>query len=251
MNMDDAQARSALVVEGDEWPHVGHPAGVDPDPHVHRRLLDRLAVADAERRHIADALHDGPVQDLATVGIRLGTYRTSLSDDRARQAIQELEQGVRHALSSIRELIVDLAPPEVDDDLEAPLRAYVDETFGDEVACTIEVEGDPLGHPVAEAAFRILQQALSNIRAHAQARSLRVRVARDASAVVGEVVDDGVGAAPEVLMASTPGHLGLRRMHEHAEAVGGWVRLASGGDGGVKVRFSLPLDGPTPAEGSS
>lgn len=246
--MDDGQARSALVVEGDEWRRARPSARVDPEA-GQRQLLDRLAVADAERRHIADALHDGPVQDLASVGIRLGTYRTGLSDARERQAIDELEQTVRHALGGIRKLIVDLAPPEVDDDLETPLQAYVEETFGDDVTRTIEVDGvDPLGHELAEAAFRILQQALSNIRAHAEARSFRVHVVREATCVVGEVVDDGVGAPPEILMASTPGHLGLRRMHEQAEAVGGWVRLASGADGGVTLRFSLPLERAAPAE---
>jgi two-component system sensor histidine kinase DegS len=207
-------------------------------------LVRRLHLQDVERRRLADALHDGPVQALASVGIRLGTFRTGLLDDDQRQAVTALEAEVRRALGGIRSLIVELAPPDVDQDLTVPLRSYLEETFGPEVACRLVVDQpDPLPHDVATAAFHIVRLALGNVRDHAAASALAVDVAVTDDRLEGQVVDDGIGAPAEVLLASLPGHLGLRRMHEHAEALGGWVRVASQEGGGVTVRFSIPLDG--------
>jgi signal transduction histidine kinase len=214
-----------------------------PDPLVRvAPEAEQVASEAAERRHLADALHDGPVQVLASIGIRLGTFRSGLDDPDQQHAVEALEDDVRRALRSMRSLILDLSPPEVDTTLEGPLRSYLDETFGPEVQCHLAVDQpQPLPHDHATAAFRIVQLALSNVRAHASAGTVRVSIAVDADGLRGEVVDDGVGAPAEVLLTSPPGHLGLRRMHEHAAAVGGWVRLASSPDDGVIVRFWMPL----------
>jgi two-component system sensor histidine kinase DegS len=207
-------------------------------------LVRRLHLQDVERRHLADALHDGPVQVLASVGIRLGTLRTGLQDEDQRQAVAALEAEVRRALGGIRSLIVELAPPDVDQNLTVPLRSYIEETFGPEISCQLVVDQpDPLPQDVATAVFHIVRLALGNVRDHAAASTVAVDVAVTCDRIEGQVVDDGIGAPAEVLLASLPGHLGLRRMHEHAEALGGWVRVASQEGGGVTVRFSIPLDG--------
>jgi signal transduction histidine kinase len=205
--------------------------------------LESLAAADeARRRAIADALHDGPVQDLASLSIRLGTYRAGLEDANQRSTIAQFEGTVRDAIAGIRGLMLELAPPAVEGDLAAAVEAYANEVL--EPSTKVVVVGEQLAlvdDTTARGALSIIQQALSNVRAHAGAHQVDVCLKTEAGSLLGEVTDDGAGAAPEALVAPRPGHFGLRRMREQADALGGWVRVASAPGTGVTVRFKLPI----------
>lgn len=214
-------------------------------------LLELLVAADEEqRRAIADALHDGPVQELASLSIRLGTYRSGLDDPSQQVTIAHFEGTVRRAIDGIRGLILELAPPDVADDLVAGIRDHGAAVLGGDVA--LEVRGEvahDLPEPVRRAAFTIVQQALANVRAHASASRVVICLDVADDALTGQVLDDGVGAPPEALLTAAPGHLGLRRMRERAQSLGGWVRVASTPGQGVTVRFRIPLADPTAPAG--
>jgi signal transduction histidine kinase len=92
---------------------------------------------------------------------------------------------------------------------------------------------EDLPSAVQLAAFRIVQEALTNVTRHAQARSVRVRVGDDGGVSI-EVVDDGVGGAP------VPGN-GLTGMRERAAALGGTLDAGPGPGGGFRVAAHLPV----------
>lgn len=213
------------------------------DERRRRTRLGRLAAEDeARRQQLADALHDGPIQQMASVGIRLGTLRSRIDDEAVRQSVSGLEETVRDAIEGIRTLIIDLAPPPVDADLADSVTTYADRTMGEGIEVDLrlaDLSGVP--EPVGRAGYAIVQHALANVRTHAHARHVSVDLRVHDDALVGEVVDDGVGAPPDLLAGSVPGHLGLRRMREQAEALGGCTQIASVPGAGVTVRFRVPF----------
>jgi signal transduction histidine kinase len=105
------------------------------------------------------------------------------------------------------------------------------------VTATIEVHGTPHALPatVDLAAYRIVQEALTNVARHASTSRATVRVTYDEDALVVEIDDDGVVAAP-----ITPG-TGLTGMNERAAALGGTLSAGPRGGGGFRVRARLPV----------
>jgi signal transduction histidine kinase len=89
-------------------------------------------------------------------------------------------------------------------------------------------------------AFRIVQEALANVRRHAGARSVEVALGERGGGLHVVVRDDGRGFDPSA--PEEPGHLGLRAMPERAELVGGRLRIESGPGRGTTVEVWLPLD---------
>ena len=101
------------------------------------------------------------------------------------------------------------------------------------VTLAIELE-DRLPEPVEVAAFYVVSESLANIGKHAHASAVTIAVARSATGVVVEVVDDGVGGA------DTRGGSGLRGLADRVEALGGRFQLFAPDGGGTGVRAELP-----------
>jgi signal transduction histidine kinase len=99
----------------------------------------------------------------------------------------------------------------------------------------IDLNGDAVPSPVGQAAFRIVQEALTNVMRHAHATSAHVLVERTRDELVVEVTDDGSGGP-----AGGEGH-GLRGMSERAAALGGRISAGPRVEGGWCVRALLPL----------
>ena len=92
--------------------------------------------------------------------------------------------------------------------------------------------------------YRIAQEALTNVRKHAEARTATVTLAERGGGYFVRVSDDGIGFLAERL-TGVPGHLGLASMRERAELAGGWLRVASELGRGTDVEFWIPAgDGP-------
>jgi signal transduction histidine kinase len=110
------------------------------------------------------------------------------------------------------------------------------------IACFVDVPIDNIGVPkdVATAAYRILQEALTNVWKHAQASEVHVKVAKTRKNLVLRISDNGVGLASAV---SDKSSLGLVGMRERARLAGGSVRVTSRRSGGAQVMARLPLDG--------
>lgn len=203
-------------------------------------LLERsISAADTERRRIAEHLHDRAIQALTA-----GLFRLEHAQEvDSTEHLEPVREAVRRAIEDLRLTILELIPADTPAaELEDAIATYIQHTIRDrpvetELVVTIP---DPAAVPdaVAAAANRIVQEAISNVRRHADAQHLRVRLEIRDRTLFGSVRDDGRGLHGP----AAPGHVGLRLMRERAAAAGGLVMIDAGPDGhGTEVRFELPL----------
>ena len=210
-----------------------------------RWLLGRVVWAqEEERRRIAGEVHDDAIQTIAAARLMLTTFRDQLHDDYQRDLLDHLEEAVSSSLARLRTLVFDLRPAQLDDDgLAAALREYLTETSA-QGGFAADLRDDLEREPPAEArviAYRICQEALTNVRVHARASRVEVRLEEVQGGLLVTVTDDGEGFDPELLRA-TPRrrHLGLTSMSERATMADGWCRVDSHPGQGTCVRFWLP-----------
>lgn len=217
-----------------------------------RRLLARLVDAqEEERRRVANDIHDDPLQKLVVIVMRMNLIKMREVDPETLRELDTLAETVRSAIASMRNMIFQLRPPALDEEgIAAALVQYLDR-LGGELA--FEVEDRLEAEPPSElrlVMYRITQEALANVRKHAKADNVLVRIDERDGGYRIRVEDDGVGfQAPEVLR-SAPGHLGLSAMRERAEEFGGWCRVSSLAGGGTIVESWLPGT-PVDADGTA
>ncbi len=224
-----------------------------------RLSRERLVSArEEERRRLRRDLHDGLGTALAALHLQAGGLRRLIDTDppAAQTALAELRTDIRAAVAEIRRLVYDLRPPALDElGLAGALRALaaqldhaegrVNEAGEGGVQVLVEAADTlpPLPAAVEVAAYRIAQEALSNVARHAQAQHCWVRVWL-AEGLNVEVSDDGLG-----LPVAPRRGVGLRSMPERAAELGGRCQLAPRAGGGTTVSVWLPLlGGPEGAE---
>lgn len=203
-----------------------------------------------ERRRIARELHDGTLQSLLAVVRRLEFYAQAEPDPAPRARLAELLHMVSDAAAGVRLISRDLRPPILEDlGLEPALRMLVAAAREGEGAvphASLHVQGEAerLEPSVELALFRIAQEALANIRRHARATGLELRLMVEPAAVTLEVHDDGLGfEVPESLAGlAAHGHFGLLGMQERAWAAGGALEVAATPGLGTRLRVRIPLD---------
>jgi signal transduction histidine kinase len=206
--------------------------------------LARRAVA-AERQAIARELHDVVAHALSVIAVQAGTGRVVIESDTAtaRSALASIEHESRAALDEMRRLLAVLRS---DDDDAGPLEpapglddidALVASTIGSGLPVDVTVEGEPARMPAGAdlAAYRIVQEALTNVRRHAGASHVDVRITWCPAGVELEVTDDGRGGG----VAAGGGH-GLVGMRERAALYGGWVEAGDRPGGGYRVAAHIP-----------
>lgn len=206
-----------------------------------RDLLERLiSVGDHERRIIADGIHDDTIQRLAASILLIESVRRHPENDDNEQRVLEVERELRHTVHSLRNLIFELTPPELEEDgLAAAVDRVAAHLFADtevRVTCDVEVPVD-LDHHLGVMTYRIAAEALTNARRHSAASTVHLRLGLDDDRLVGTVIDDGIGAHD---VAEQPGHLGLRSMRERAEAFGGQLSVSTSSSGGTMVEWWVP-----------
>ena len=208
----------------------------------------RAAVAE-ERARIARELHDVVAHSVSVIAVQTGSIRHRLRSERPAEAaeLSGVEQTARQALAEMRRMLgllraddegLSLAPqPGMD---EVPrLVDQVRET-GLDVELVIEGDRRPLAPGVDLAAYRILQEALTNVMKHAGPSHARVAVRFGQRAVELEVADDGRGPSA----GHNGGGHGLVGMRERVALYGGSVQTGPGADGGFVVSASLPIAAP-------
>jgi signal transduction histidine kinase len=208
-----------------------------------RLLQDAVAAADRERRRIAGDLHDGPVQELAGLSMRLSAAADGVPEA-ASQVLEEAAGGVRASVRSLRSAIVGIYPPNLGTvGLRAALSDLVaaSELRGLAVSLEVDAEVDDLDVDVAALVFRGAQEALRNAEEHAHARRVDVSVGAVGEGAVLRVADDGVGIEEGRLdRARDEGHVGLSILGDLARASGGELRVARGDAGGTVVTMEVP-----------
>jgi signal transduction histidine kinase len=97
-----------------------------------------------------------------------------------------------------------------------------------------------IGRKMQITAYRVVLEALSNVRKHAHAQTATVTVEDMDGGVHCSVTDDGTGIAPEELGVSLPGHMGMISMRQRVEIARGWIKLHSAPGEGTTIEFWLP-----------
>jgi len=210
-----------------------------------RWLLGRVVRAqEEERRRIAGDIHDDAIQTIAAARLRLAVFRNRLQDPEQRRQLEEAETAVSSSLERLRTLVFDLRPAMLDEvGLGAALRQYLAETTG-QSSFKAQLRDDLAQEPPAEVrviAYRIAQEAITNVRMHARASRVHVRLEEARGGLLVTIADDGVGFEPARAAASPrPGHLGLTSMRERATMADGWYRVDSHPGHGTTITFWLP-----------
>lgn len=221
-------------------------AGVAIDSVYLHLQLQSLALNE-ERLRIAREMHDGMAQMVAYVIAKAQAVQAHLDRDRREQADDHLAQllaAARDAYAELREGILALRTRlDGDQTLSAALAAYVEswrEQSGVEASC--EIVGEPLLAPLVELqVLRIVQEAMSNVRKHARATRVDVRLALEGGRVYASVADDGGGFDPTPSEPGVP-HFGLAIMRERAQAIGADLDVDSAPGEGTRVRLSVATE---------
>lgn len=213
---------------------------------LHRLSARLVSVQEEERRRIARELHDEVGQALSAVNLELTAaqqylQRTGTDTDLLREA-RVLADG---ALRSVRDLSQLLHPSVLEDlGLSAALRSFLN-GFGRRTGTTVGFREDgTLGRlppEVERAAYRIVQEAMTNIARHASATRVEIRLTEADGFLSVAVEDDGVGFdARDVERPGRQGGLGLLGIRERVSQLGGTVRIDSTIGRGTRLAVSIP-----------
>ena len=210
---------------------------------LQRSRQQLVSAREEERRRLRRDLHDGLGPTLAALGLKLETARNRLGQDpQADALLADLAERTQAAVADIRRLVYGLRPPTLDElGLVGALRQVAsasDLQARDGLRVGVEAPDrlPPLPAAVEVAAFRIAQEAVTNVVRHARARTCTIRLQLAEAGLRLSVEDDGVGLA-----AGRGIGIGLVSMRERAEELGGWFALEPRPDGGTRVRIVLPL----------
>ena len=207
----------------------------------------RAAIAD-ERARIARELHDVVAHGVSLMGVQAGAARRMLDPaaERPREALLAVERTSREALAEMHRMLGVLRPGEDELELRPPpelsqLEELVERAGAGGVTVELDIEGErrPLPAGLELSAYRIVQEALTNVRNHAGDARATVVVRYEPSALAISVKDDGPG--PGRGRPGGRGH-GLIGIRERAALHGGEVRIGAREGGGFAVYARLPVD---------
>ncbi len=218
---------------------------------VRRQLLARLISArEEERRHLAREIHDELGQLLTGLSLNLKLSQQAMPDDPqvAHNYLDKANAVVRRTIEQSHRLITRLRPTALDDyGLVPALREELNQRLAPlGIAAHLDTEGDVERLPaeVTTATFRIVQEAITNVIRHANARRVHVHLQRTTDGLTVIIEDDGVGLPGED-PGSSDGRraLGILGMQERAGALGGRLEVTRRQPHGTGVVLWLPLDG--------
>lgn len=204
----------------------------------------------AERSRIARELHDAVAHSMSVMVVQAGAARTVIDHDpeAAKAAIVRIEETGRDGLTEMRRLIGVLTDPGTEADLApqpglAQLEALLETVRGAGVPVEVVTRGQPRRLPPSAdlIAYRVVQEALTNVVKHAGGAHARVLFDWSDDALVIEVADDGRGGtADDHVGHGLMGH-GLISMRERVALYGGSLETGARPGGGFSVRVRLPL----------
>lgn len=205
--------------------------------------LEREAAVGEERSLLARELHDSIAQSLAFLKIQTQLLRTAIQKNHAdsvERTLNELDEGLKESIADVRELLMHFRTRTSSDDMEAALQETL-QKFQHQTSLPthLEVSGDglPLPPDIQVHALHIIQEALSNVRKHACASHVALRVTKGARWTF-VVTDNGSGF--DTASVPSQSHVGLKIMRERARRIGADVRIESTPGQGTQVTLVLP-----------
>ena len=218
-----------------------------------RELSERqVQLREETLRAVSRELHDGLGQALAAIKVDLASIeQTGDGTDVMRERVREVQTQVTELIQEVRRMSQLLRPSMLDDlGLMPSLRMLVESVSARAgIAITLRTPTTDRRLPPAIEVllFRVTQEALTNMVKHAQARSGQVDLTLNATRAMLTITDDGIGFDSERLRRDpTPNGVGLLGMRERVAYHHGWIDIRSRPHEGVRIRLSIPIDGPAP-----
>lgn len=212
-----------------------------------RRRIERDAIVE-ERRRIGREIHDGVAQSISYLNLKTKLASNSVSSNNAKQALVELEEIQKIAQNTyedIREAIDQLSAETKNRPLVTALADYAKD-FREKTGIWVKFDaprGFPPLSPVAELQLlRIAQEALTNVRRHAQATEVEVKLKRSRQSMEMMIKDNGRGFTVLDQQEASQGYHGLTIVKERAEGLGGTVTISSAPGEGTEIQVSLPVE---------
>jgi signal transduction histidine kinase len=213
-----------------------------------RRELQARRQADEERLRIARELHDVLAHSISLINVQSGVALHLLDEhpDQARTALTAINEASADALREVRSVLGVLRgdgeqPPRTPTAGLASLDELVTRSKAAGMNVSVQVQGErrPLPTSVDLAAFRIVQESLTNAVRHGGASEVTIRLDYGPEALTVQVDDDGSGPSHDV---ASDGGSGIPGMRERAVALGGELVAGAGPGGGFRVRARLPAE---------
>ena len=236
--------RTWLFLERGDASLQGDPSAPDLPEDLRMRLVE---AREAERVRLAQEVHDGPAQALVNA-IFQADYIERLLDtepETVRTEVRLLRERLRRELDDVRAFLSQLRPPllaelglngSIEDGV-ATMRALTGATIETDLAAPAEQLSDE-GQVVV---LRVMQEALQNVRRHAEARTVRVSTHLSDDAWTLEVADDGRGFDVDTVTLRGHRNFGLQFMRDRAELIGARFEVESGPTAGTLVRLAIPV----------
>jgi PAS domain S-box-containing protein len=216
-----------------------------------RELSARVLEArEEEKTRIARELHDELGQLLTALKMDLSWLRERLPAGELAQKADEMAGMLDHTVSSTRRISADQRPLMLDDLGLAEAASWLVEDFARRSGIRVEARiaedlpVEALSRSASTAAYRAVQESLTNIARHSGAKNAWVLMEVDDGALYVEIEDDGRGIAPQDLAKARS--LGLKGMRERVAYLGGAVEIGRAPRGGTRLRLRMPLRGGLP-----
>ena len=204
-------------------------------------FADFVSAGELERRRVAESIHDDSIQVIAAMGMRLQMLRRSIADPEQVGMLSEAERAVQLSIARLRHLVYELHPPGLEQEGLAVAMALALDSCGRDSAVEyhlVDELASPPPQPQSAILFRIAQEALANVRDHANATCVTVTLLERDDGVAVRIADDGAGfeavESPEVL------GYGFVSMRARVRLGGGSLRVESGPGAGTTVEAWLP-----------
>lgn len=207
---------------------------------------EREMAVSEERNLLARELHDSIAQSLAFLNLQVQMFDDAIARNAAtemRDILEMIRLGVQESYEDVRELLVHFRTRvgeqrDLDAAIDAALRRLADQTT---ILTDLEVQGDgaPLDPETETQVLYIVQEALSNVRKHANAHTVTVLLRRALEGMSVTIRDDGIGFDTESTDCDEQSHIGLQIMKERAARIGGRFYARSSRGKGTEIRLDL------------
>ena len=218
-----------------------------------RRLLTEL---EQERKRLAREIHDQVIQDLLGVGYRLEELEAESAVTPALgEELHDIRSSVRDLVGDLRHICGALRPPTIDSlGLGSALQSYTHEwskRTGTRVTLSLDPNLGRLPEATELSIFRIVQEGLNNVRKHAAASTVEIRLEHTSPRrLMLAIADDGRGLADDFDLArlSAEGHYGVLGITERVALLGGRWRFQNRPEGGALIQVEIPHPRVEPAD---
>ncbi len=197
---------------------------------------------DAERSAISREIHDDIGGSLTAVMYDLAWLRRHLNDTQLSLRLDTAQGTIQQALGASQRIMRNLRPSVLDQGLEAATQWLVDRfsrRTHTQMALTLNLSPLRFSKDIELAAYRTIQEALTNVEKHSQCQNIRLDLSDYDGVLTVEVSDDGVGFCREDRQKKTS--FGLYGLEERARSVGGWLDISSQKGRGTAIILTVPL----------